>query len=705
MEPIQGNVSIDAQNIMPIIKKWLYSDKDIFIREVVSNGCDAITKLRMVDSAAAQNCSIHVEVDKAARELRFIDDGVGMTEDEVKTNINQVAFSGAKSFMEEYAKNEDQENSGIIGHFGLGFYSVFMIADKVTIDTLSFREGATPVRWESEDGMAFTMTEGTRATRGTTITLHVSEAESEFLEVWRVREVLDRYCSFMSVPIYLDEIKEEEAKVTGEGDNAEDKPEEKKEEPKPINDTQPLYARAPQDCTDEDYKQFYRKVFHEYEDPLFWIHLNVDYPFKLKGILYFPKIKEQFGGIEGQIKLYSGQVFVADNIKEVIPEFLMLLKGVIDCADFPLNVSRSFLQNDGYVRRISNHITKKVADRLTGMFKTERATYEGFWPDIHPFIKYGVMRDEKFAERMKDCLLFKTTDGKFLTLAEYKERNGEKLPDKMVYTSDPARQDAAIRLFTERGIDVTVLDQPIDVNFVSYMEYSADPESKFRYCRVDAELDSLTSTEDAPTLDTEKLTELMREASGNKELTVEVKPLVNDSVPVMLVEDEQTRRFNDMGRIYGHSEYTMPAKYSVVLNSRSKTIDTRELERVVLLSCVDRRWMDHIDAMDQLRDGIGLRAYGNKNPVTEYQIEGYDMFDEMVHFIREDTVRRMYQARINIPQQRREVAEPKETNLEQAKAAGGPSGPKRVQKQVGRNDPCPCGSGKKYKNCCGKDKD
>ena len=422
--------------------------------------------------------------------------------------------------------------------------------------------------------------------RGTTITLHVSEAESEFLEVWRVREVLDRYCSFMSVPIYLDEIKEEEAKVTGEG--AEEKPEAEKEAPKPINDTQPLYARAPQDCTDEDYKQFYRKVFHEYEDPLFWIHLNVDYPFKLKGILYFPKIKEQFGGIEGQIKLYSGQVFVADNIKEVIPEFLMLLKGVIDCADFPLNVSRSFLQNDGYVRRISNHITKKVADRLTGMFKTERETYEGFWPDIHPFIKYGVMRDEKFAERMKDCLLFKTTDGKFLTLAEYKERNGEKLPDKMVYTSDPARQDAAIRLFTERGIDVTVLDQPIDVNFVSYMEYSADPESKFRYCRVDAELDSLTSTEDAPTLDSEKLTELMREASGNKDLTVEVKPLVNDSVPVMLVEDEQTRRFNDMGRIYGHSEFTMPAKYSVVLNSRSRTIEklaAREKdERSVLLA-------------------------------------------------------------------------------------------------------------------------
>ena len=593
MEPIQGNVSIDAQNIMPIIKKWLYSDKDIFIREAVSNGCDAITKLRMVDSAAAASCSIHVEVDKERKELRFIDDGVGMTADEVKTNINQVAFSGAKSFLEEYAKNEDQENAGIIGHFGLGFYSVFMVSDKVTIDTLSFREGAEPVRWESEDGMAFTMTAGERKERGTTITLHISEAEAEFLDLWRVREVLERYCSFMAVPIYLTEIKpekEEEATVTGEGDapKAGEDTEEKKEEPKPINDTQPLYTRAPQDCTDEDYKQFYRKVFHEYEDPLFWIHLNVDYPFKLKGILYFPKLKEQFGGIEGQIKLYSGQVFVADNIKEVIPEFLMLLKGVIDCADFPLNVSRSFLQNDGYVRRISNHITKKVADRLTGMFKTEREAYEGFWPDIHPFIKYGVMRDEKFAERMKDCLLFKTTEGKYLTLEEYKERNGEKLPDKMVYTSDAARQDAAIRLFTERGIDVAVLDQAIDVNFVSYMEYSGDPQHKFRFCRVDAELDSLTSQDEAPALDNDKLTAILREATGKDDLNVQVKPLANDTVPMMLIEDEQTRRFNDMGRIYGRSEFTMPAKYDVVLNSRSKTIvhlsEREKDERSLLLA-------------------------------------------------------------------------------------------------------------------------
>ncbi|MBR5225058.1 MAG: molecular chaperone HtpG [Clostridia bacterium] len=583
MNPITGSVSIDAQNIMPIIKKWLYSDKDIFIREVVSNGCDAITKLRMADFSRAAGCSVRVQIDKAAKELRFIDDGVGMTEEEVKRNINQVAFSGAKSFLEEYAKDEDKENSGIIGHFGLGFYSVFMIADKVEIDTLSFREGAAPVHWESEDGMNFTMTEGSRTARGTTITLHVSEAEAEFLDLWRVREVLERYCAFMAVPIYLEEIKEEEATVTDEG-------EEKKESPilEPINNTQPLYAKAPQDCTEEDYKKFYRDTFREIDDPLFWIHLNVDYPFKLKGILYFPKIKEQFGGIEGQIKLYSGQVFVADNIKEVIPEFLMLLKGVIDCADFPLNVSRSFLQNDGYVRRISTHITKKVADKLTGMFKTERESFETFWPDIHPFIKYGVMRDEKFAERMKDCLLFKLTDGKFVTLAEYKEKNGEKVPDKMIYTSDAARQDSAIRLFTERGIDVAVLDQMIDVNFASYMEYALDPEHKLRLCRVDAEVDSLTSEEEAPALDENKLAALVLEATGKSDLTVQVKPLQSDSIPLMLIEDEQTRRFNDMGRIYGRAEYAMPAKYNVVLNSRSKTIvklsEREKDERSVLLT-------------------------------------------------------------------------------------------------------------------------
>ena len=625
MEPIQGNVSIDAQNIMPIIKKWLYSDHDIFYRELISNGCDAITKLKKLDMMgeytlpADFKAKISVTVDPEAKTLTFTDNGLGMTADEVEEYICQIAFSGATDFIQKYKDKSTDDQ--IIGHFGLGFYSAFMVADEVEIDTLSYKEGATPVHWTCDGGTDYELTDGTKTTIGTQITLHLNEDCLEFANEYRAREVIEKYCSFMPTEIYLskanaepeyetidaadkrdtDTVVEEiheEAKTeekeneNGEKETVEISPAKDKlkilKRPVPLNDTNPLWLKNPNDCTDEEYKAFYRKVFLDYKEPLFWIHLNVDYPFKLKGILYFPKIKEQFGGIEGQIKLYSGQVFVADNIKEVIPEFLMLLKGVIDCADFPLNVSRSFLQNDGYVRRISNHITKKVADRLTGMFKTERETYEGFWPDIHPFIKYGVMRDEKFAERMKDCLLFKTTDGKFLTLAEYKERNGEKLPDKMVYTSDPARQDAAIRLFTERGIDVTVLDQPIDVNFVSYMEYSADPESKFRYCRVDAELDSLTSTEDAPTLDSEKLTELMREASGNKDLTVEVKPLVNDSVPVMLVEDEQTRRFNDMGRIYGHSEFTMPAKYSVVLNSRSRTIEklaAREKdERSVLLA-------------------------------------------------------------------------------------------------------------------------
>ena len=571
MNPITGNVSIDAQNIMPIIKKWLYSDKDIFIREVVSNACDAITKLRMVDSRMASGCSVHVEVDKANKLLRFIDDGVGMTEDEVKTNINQVAFSGAKSFLEEYAKNENQEDAGIIGHFGLGFYSVFMIADKVEIDTLSFREGATPVHWESEDGMAFAMSEGERTSRGTTITLHVSEAEEEFLDLWRVREVLERYCSFMAVPIYLEEIKEEEVKVTGEGE------EEKTEKPerKPINDIMPLYAKAPQDCTDEEYKDFYHKTFREFDDPLFWIHLNVDYPFKLKGILYFPKIKEQFGGIEGQIKLYSGQVFVADNIKEVIPEFLMLLKGVIDCPDLPLNVSRSFLQNDGYVKKISAHITKKVADKLTSLFNTQRETYQTYWDDIAPFVKYGCMKDNKFFESVKPVLLMKTTAGEYLTLEEYATRNSEKAGKKIFYTNDAKRQAASVELYTQRGMDVAVMDTIIDGNFLSFMEYGnygkAEDEA-ITFARVDADVSGLTEESDeGKDLDAEKLQELFRKSLGKDELPVKLEALANAEMSAMVTEDEQSRRFKEMSRLYGQA-LSMPDQFTLVLNRRSETI-------------------------------------------------------------------------------------------------------------------------------------
>ena len=583
MEPIQGNVSIDAQNIMPIIKKWLYSDKDIFIREVVSNGCDAITKLRMVDSAAAQGCSIHVEVDKAARELRFIDDGVGMTEDEVKTNINQVAFSGAKSFMEEYAKNEDKENSGIIGHFGLGFYSVFMIADKVTIDTLSFREGATPVRWESEDGMAFTMTEGTRTARGTTIILHVSEAESEFLEVWRVREVLDRYCSFMSVPIYLDEIKEEEAKVTGEG--AEEKPEAEKEAPKPINDTQPLYARAPQDCTDEDYKQFYRKVFHDYRDPLFWIHINADYPLNFKGILYFPRLDNEYESIEGQVKLYYNQVFVADNIKEVIPEYLLMLKGVLDCPELPLNVSRSYLQNNTYVSKVSAHIVKKVCDKLNSLCNTDRENYESVWDSIKTFVEYACMRDRKFYDRAKDAILLTLTDGSHVTVERYAEKakaDGHVAPaeegkDPVVtvyYTTDRELQAQYIALFEAQGIQIAVLDKLIDTQFVQMLE-SYDATVKFQ--RIDADPAAALKA-DGDVTENQTLVELFRKASGNDKLEVRFEALKDASLPAMLTVSEQSRRMEEMMKLYamqtGGKEQAplFPLEYTLLLNTASPLI-------------------------------------------------------------------------------------------------------------------------------------
>ena len=565
MEKKTGNVSIHAQNIMPVIKKWLYSDKDIFVREMVSNACDAITKMRI--AGGEDDYQVHVEVDAAAKQLRFIDNGIGMTADEVERYIGQVAFSGAEEFLKQY--DDKEKDGGIIGHFGLGFYSAFMVASKVTIDTLSYQPGAQAVRWESEDGMAYTMTDSDWDRRGTRITLDIAPEEEEFLRPFRVREVLERYCAFMQTPIFLDEIKPEGAKDDGP------KADEAKETaaPVPVNDTHPLWLKNPSDCTEEEYKAFYRKVFREFEEPLFWVHLNVDYPFNLKGILYFPKLRQDFGGMEGQIKLFSGQVFVADNIKEVIPEFLMLLKGVIDCPDLPLNVSRSFLQNDGYVRKISAHITRKVADRLTGMFNTDRPSFEKYWPDIHPFIKYGCMRDEKFYERMKDVLLYKTVDGRFLTLAEYTAQNGEKAPDKVLYTSDESRQDAMIRLYRDQGIDVVVLDTPIDVNFASFMEYSGQKDGKLRFCRVDADTESLKAQDaETPALDAEALTKLFREATGMESLKVELQALRDEQLPAMLVEDEQTRRFKDMSRLYGEKGFSLPDDFTLVLNSRSALV-------------------------------------------------------------------------------------------------------------------------------------
>ena len=576
----KGSVSIEAQNIMPVIKRWLYSDKDIFLREVVSNGCDAITKYRMLHVGTDEDMRVTVTVDKEKKELRISDTGIGMTDDEVRRYINQVAFSSAEEFMKNYQGDKGEEKADIIGHFGLGFYSVFMVSDQVEIDTLSYQEGAKPVHWVSADGMDFEMSEGTRTEHGTTITLHVSDEEKEFLETYRVREVLNRYCGYMNAPIYLEDAnaKPVEREVPVEGEKNEDgsqKMEKVSEMPKPtlINEVAPLWLKKPSDCTEEEYKSFYHKMFTDFDDPLFWIHLNVDYPFNLKGILYFPKLKQDFGTHEGQIKLFSGQVFVADNIKEVIPEFLLLLKGVIDCPDLPLNVSRSFLQNDGYVRKISSYITKKVADKLTELFSGQRATYEGYWNDIAPFIKYGCMKDQKFFDSVKKVLLLKTTAGDYLTFEEYKTRNEAKAAKKVFYTNDAKRQAASVALYTERGIDVAVMDSLIDVNFMSFMEY-AGGEDSVTFARVDADVSGLTEDSDeGKDLNAEEYEKLFRKALGKEDLSVKLEALANPDMIAMVTEDEQSRRFKEMSRLYGE-KFPMPDQFTLVLNRRNATVRT-----------------------------------------------------------------------------------------------------------------------------------
>lgn len=564
----QGNISIHAENIMPVIKRWLYSDKDIFIRELVSNGVDAVTKLKIAcPDLAAEDFKVQVNVNKEKGTLSFSDNGIGMTDEEVQKYINQVAFSGAEEFLKNY-QAEGQDKGGIIGHFGLGFYSSFMVAKKVRIDSLSFQEGAKAVSWESEDGMAFTMSAGKRKERGTTITLTIADEEKEFLEAHRVREVLDRYCGYLAVPVYLfdenekpHEIKDKDGKVESVT----------QPEPQLVNDTHPLWLKNPKDCSDEEYRAFYKKMFHEFEDPLFWVHLNVDYPFNLKGILYFPKLKQDFGTKEGEVKLFAGQVFVADNIKEIIPEFLLLLKGVIDCPDIPLNVSRSFLQNDGYVRKISAHITKKVADRLTGLFNTDRPAFESYWNDIAPFVKYGCMRDGKFFESVKPILLLKTTEDAYYTFDEYKARNEGKVAKKIYYTTDFKRQAASVALYTARGIDVAQLDTLIDMNFISFMEYEKG-EQNYEFVRVDADLSGLTEDSDEGNdLSEEALSKLFKDALEQPELEVKLQSLASDSLTAMLVEDEQMRRFKEMSRVYGQ-DFKMPDKFTLVLNRKSPTL-------------------------------------------------------------------------------------------------------------------------------------
>ena len=568
----QGNISIHAQNIMPIIKRWLYSDKDIFIREMVSNGCDAITKQKMLSPGVEEDWRVMVTLDAEKGELTFSDNGIGMTAEEVEKYINQVAFSGAEEFLKNY---EGDEKGGIIGHFGLGFYSAFMVADRVTIETLSGTEGASPVRWTSEDGMAFTMEDGSRTQRGTDVILHISEEEKEFLEEYRVREVLKRYCGFMATPVYFDVVKKEEpAKEGQEGEKAAENKEPKG--PELINDTPALWLKAPKDCTDEEYKKFYRDVFHTFDDPLFYVHLNVDYPFNLKGILYFPKLTNDFGTREGEIKLFSGQVFVADNIKEVIPEFLMLLKGVIDCPDLPLNVSRSFLQNDGYVKKLSAYITRKVADKLTGLFNSERDNYQKYWDDIHPFVKYGCMRDAKFFDQVKDTLLYKTTKGEYLTLQEYLSKNEGKLGGKkVIYTNDPTRQSASVAMYDAEGIDVVVMDALIDLNFLSFMEYSSGVEG-LTFARVDADSQTFQKemTEDEKKQseeDEKKLADVLHKATGKEDLTVKLASLKDESLPAMLTQEEQGRRFSEMSRIYGQN-FKLPETHTLVLNAANPVV-------------------------------------------------------------------------------------------------------------------------------------
>ena len=565
----QGNISIHAQNIMPIIKRWLYSDKDIFIRELVSNGCDAITKQKMITPDADCDWCVTVTVDEQAGELRFSDNGIGMTAEEVEKYINQVAFSGAEEFLKNY---EGDDKGGIIGHFGLGFYSAFMVADKVTIETLSGSEGAQAVRWESEDGMAFSMSEGSRTGRGTDIILHIAEEEKEFLQEYRVREVLKRYCGFMNTPVYLDTVKEEVPVTAAEGEEIK---EEAPKGPERINATEALWLKNPKDCTEEEYKSFYKEVFHTFEDPLFHVHLNVDYPFNLKGILYFPKLTNDFGTREGEIKMFSGQVFVADNIKEVIPEFLMLLKGVIDCPDLPLNVSRSFLQNDGYVKKLSAYITRKVADKLCGLFNTAREDYQKYWDDIHPFVKYGCMRDQKFFDQVKDTLLYKSTKDEYFTVQEYLSKHEGKLGKKIVYTNDPTRQSASVAMYDAEGVDVVVMDALIDLNFLSFMEYQGGVEG-LQFARVDADSDTFTKdqTEDEKKNNEAKEAELLnvfKAATGKEDLQVKLTALKDESMPALLTQDEQGRRFGEMSRIYGQ-DFKMPEMHTLVLNASNAVV-------------------------------------------------------------------------------------------------------------------------------------
>jgi molecular chaperone HtpG len=645
-----GNLSINSDNLFPIIKKWLYSDHDIFFRELISNGCDAITKLKKLEMMgeytlpADYKPEIHVVVNPEEKTLKFIDNGLGMTADEVEEYINQIAFSGATDFIEKYKDkaNDDQ----IIGHFGLGFYSAFMVADQVTIDTLSYKDGATAVHWSCDGGTEFNMADGNKEGVGTEITLFLNEDAVEFSNEYRAREVIEKYCSFMPTPIFLEkanaeteyetidaadkldtdtvvETIHEEAKTeekeneNGEKEVVEVSPAKDKlkivKRPVPLNDINPLWAKNPNECTDEEYKAFYRKVFLDYKEPLFWIHLNMDYPFNLKGILYFPKINTEYDSIEGTIKLYNNQVFIADNIKEVIPEFLMLLKGVIDCPDLPLNVSRSALQNDGFVKKISEYITKKVADKLIGMCKTDKENYEKYWDDISPFIKFGCLKDTKFCDKMNDYILFKNLDDKYLTLPELLVKEEEKKEDEkkdeaevldadgnpiksenadaanenaeekderkvIYYVTDKLQQGQYIKMFKEQNMDAVILDHNIDTSFISQLEQRNE---HYKFMRIDADVtESLkdeTSAEDLRA-ETDTLTDVFKKALNNDKLTVKVEKLKNADIASVITLSEEGRRMQDMMKMYamngmgGMDPNMFAADQTLTLNANNELV-------------------------------------------------------------------------------------------------------------------------------------
>ena len=644
-----GNLSINSDNLFPIIKKWLYSDHDIFFRELISNGCDAITKLKKLEMMGEYTLpsdykpEIHVVVNPEEKTLKFIDNGLGMTADEVEEYINQIAFSGATDFIEKYKDkaNDDQ----IIGHFGLGFYSAFMVADQVTIDTLSYKDGATAVHWSCDGGTEFDMADGTKEGVGTEITLFLNEDSVEFSNEYRAREVIEKYCSFMPTPIFLEkanaeteyetidaadkldtdtvvETIHEEAKTeekeneNGEKEVVEVSPAKDKlkivKRPVPLNDTNPLWAKSPNECTDEEYKAFYRKVFLDYKEPLFWIHLNMDYPFNLKGILYFPKINTEYDSIEGTIKLYNNQVFIADNIKEVIPEFLMLLKGVIDCPDLPLNVSRSALQNDGFVKKISEYITKKVADKLIGMCKTDKENYEKYWDDISPFIKFGCLKDTKFCDKINDYILFKNLDDKYLTLPELLVKEEEKKDENkdeaevldadgnpikkestdaadenteekderkvIYYVTDKLQQGQYIKMFKEQNMDAVILDHNIDTSFISQLEQRNE---HYKFMRIDADVtESLkdeTSAEDLKA-ETDTLTDVFKKALNNDKLTVKVEKLKNADIASVITLSEEGRRMQDMMKMYamngmgGMDPNMFAADQTLTLNANNELV-------------------------------------------------------------------------------------------------------------------------------------